>query len=86
MSLNALDWAIRKDLPCAQKMVLLMLANHVANDDAARVERHALARVCGLDIIETTRALYALEKAGLVSIDCRAGELDRYTLLMGVHP
>lgn len=69
MSFQAMTWAVKKELPSTQKLVLLMLANR-SNNDTGRCDpcHKTLARECGLSQASVKRVINKLEKSGLVEI------------------
>lgn len=75
MSFQAMTWAVEQDLPCTQKMVLLMLANRVNGDTGCCIPRiKLLASDCGLSETATKNALKSLVERGVISVEQRFQE------------
>lgn len=78
MSFQMMTWAVEKELPMREKMVLLMLANH-ANAHSGRCDpsMKRLARECGTSVDSVIRATKSLEAMGLLQIVRRkSGDLN----------
>lgn len=72
MSFEAMTWAVKKKLPSAQKLVLLMLANR-CNADTGRCDpsHKRLADDCGMSVSSVKRAIAQLEESGALQVICR---------------
>lgn len=70
MSFEAMTWAVKKQLPYKEKLVLLMLANRT-NQDTGRCNpsHRRLADDCGMSESSVKRAISVLCDAGLVKVD-----------------
>jgi predicted ArsR family transcriptional regulator len=68
MSLQALDWAMRKALPCSPKMVLMMIANRADESGAAKIAVPELAEACGLSPSTVKRLTGELRAIGLLDV------------------
>lgn len=67
MSFEAMAWAVEQDLPCTDKMVLLMLANRVNKDTGQCTPSISrLAKDSGLSERTTRDAIRRLEDAGMI--------------------
>jgi hypothetical protein len=88
MSFQAMTWAVGQDLPCKEKMVLMMLANRT-NQDTGRCDpsHKRLAFDCGLSESSVKRAISQLSERGLLNIEQRLfGDVNlpnQYVLEMG---
>jgi hypothetical protein len=76
MSHAAVSWAWKQDLPCAQRMVLMVLADyyHPAQDSTVFPSQSHVAERAGLSRKHVNTVLGELEAAGLISIVERARE------------
>ena len=70
MSHAAVSWAWKQDLPCAQRMVLMVLADyyHPAQDSTVFPSQSHVAERAGLSRKHVNTVLAELEAAGLISI------------------
>lgn len=67
MSFEAMAWAVKHELPCKQKIVLLLLANRINSDTGKCFPSiKGLARDCGMSETSVREALRALKEKGLV--------------------
>lgn len=66
MSFQAMAWAADKNLPCNQKMVLLMLANYADAQGRSYPSMPILSVQCGLSMSQTRKCVVELEKLKLV--------------------
>jgi hypothetical protein len=66
MSFQAMTWAIKKELPCQQKMVLLMLANYADAQGKSYPSMGVLSKNCGLSMSQTRKSVVELEKLKLL--------------------
>ena len=85
MSFQAMTWATSRELPCNQKMVLLMLANRTNHDTGRCDPSHSrLAADCGLSVSAVKSAIGQLAEAGYITINHRkSGNINlpnQYTL------
>lgn len=73
MSFEAMTWAVKKQLPTNQKMVLLMLANRT-NSDTGRCDpsHQRLSEDCGMSVSTVKRAISQLEEAGYLVVESRS--------------
>ena len=70
MSFQAMAWAVVQKLPCKEKMVLLMLANHCnSHTGQCNPSLTLLADECGLSRDSVIRAIKKLESLELLMID-----------------
>jgi biotin operon repressor len=70
-----MTWACTQELPCNQKMVLLMLANRTNPDTGMCTPSHErLARDCGMSKTTVKECVAKLETAGLIEILRRYNE------------
>ena len=83
MSLREMTWAMEQKLPCAQKFVLLMIANNALAGEFAEIDTARLAEQCGLTELQVDRALLALEKAGLLRLLRQVGMVSGVVLSAG---
>lgn len=69
MSFQAMTWAVEKELPALQKLVLLMLAN-CCNHHTGRCDptHERLAKECGMSRTSVKDALRALKERGLIEV------------------
>lgn len=68
MSFEAMAWAVRQELPCQQKIVLVMLADRVNKDTGLCCpSMDRLAKDCGLSKSSVKQAIRALREKGLVA-------------------
>ena len=87
MSILARDWAYSQALAAPAKPVLVALAEHVSGEGREcwpSVSR--LARMTGYAERTVRRALRALESAGLVRVEQRAGRPALYSLSLSTTP
>jgi len=90
MSFESMAWAINQDLPCTDKMVLLMLANRTNKDNGQCTPSMArLAKDCGLSERTARDAIRRLEIAGYLQtihrkIDQTTNLSNSYKLLQNV--
>ena len=66
MSFQAMTWAIKHQLPCQEKMVLLMLANYADQSGHCFPSMGKLAIECGLPLSTTRKCVAKLEEAKLL--------------------
>jgi len=74
MSLKLLSWAFEQDLPCAEKIVLLALADMADMDGKCWPSQAHLAKRCGIARETVNRQVRMLVNAGLVRLEQRANE------------
>lgn len=69
MSLNAFDWAMRQNLPCQLKMILMMLSDgHCDDSDECLTIHDRLAQSCGLPLDKMMDSIKILIAAGYLSV------------------
>lgn len=82
MSMEAMTWAIEvRGIKSPQKLVLLLLANRHNNDTGMCYP--SIPRICresGMHRATVIRAINALEKAGLLTIEKTFGKVNHYRL------
>lgn len=73
MSFEAMTWAVKKELPAKQKIVLLMLANR-CNSDTGRCDpsHQRLSRDCGMSVSSVKRSIAEMAEMGLLKIEHRS--------------
>ncbi len=74
MSLDAMTWAFKQDLPCAQKFVLVALADHANVSGKCWPSQKLLAQKCGLTRPGVNRILRDLDASGHVTKSTRKRE------------
>ena len=90
MSFQAMTWACEQNLPCSQKMVLLMLANRT-NSDTGRCDpsHEKLAFDCGLSHQTVKDQIKKLQEMGLLKIIRRKRDTvdltNQYVLLINAE-
>ena len=72
MTYEAMDWAMRQELPAMPKLVLVMLANTAECDDSAQVTAKVLAKQCGMGLATVKRHISDLANRGLLRVIGRA--------------
>lgn len=82
MSMEAMTWAIEvRGIKSPQKLVLLLLANRHNNDtDMCYPSIPRICRESGMHRATVIRAINALEKAGLLTIEKTFGKVNLYRL------
>jgi len=90
MSLDAMSWAFRQNLPPAEKLVLLSLADHHNGETAKCIPgQRSIAQQTSMCVRTVQRHLSALERRGLIRRTARFRKegrgrtSDSYVLLMG---
>lgn len=83
-----MDWAVQQRLRAKQKLLLIMLAFHVAREThCCSLSRRKLAVLCGMSIDSVKRALPELVAMELISVEFRVDEgtnlPNTYTLKVG---
>ena len=72
MSLKLLSWAFEQDLPCAEKIVLLALADMADMDGKCWPSQTHLAKRCGIVRETVNRQIKKLVSAGMLRVEHRA--------------
>lgn len=81
MSFQAMTWAVEKELPAMQKIVLLMLANRTNPETGLCFPSHdTLAKECGMDKRSVIRQIEKLEIAELLKVTRSTNKANSYTL------
>lgn len=81
MSFQAMTWAVEKELPAMQKIVLLMLANRTNPETGLCFPSHdTLAKECGMDKRSVIRQIEKLEISGLLKVTRSTNKANSYTL------
>lgn len=87
MSFQAINWAFEAELPCPEKMVLIVLANYSNHVHESHPSQSTIARNGGLSRPAVNKILARLERDGWVTIVPRAHDTgaDRsYSYLLNV--
>jgi DNA-binding IclR family transcriptional regulator len=82
MSFDAMRQVMALDLPCTEKMVLLVLADfHNSKSERCNPEKTTIAKVAGLSKRSADRAIAQLKDRGLIEIRSTNGRYSNgYTL------
>lgn len=72
MSIQAITWALKTDLPTGRKFVLVALANYVDQDNRCWPSQSRLAADTGMDERTVRRHLKTLEEAGILQREHRS--------------
>lgn len=72
--LAAFTWAGKQNLPCAQKFVLMTMADMCGMEFTCHPSYAYLARQCGLSRQHVIRVISELEKAGFIAVRQRTSE------------
>ncbi|PQV48772.1 helix-turn-helix domain-containing protein [Paraburkholderia sp. BL21I4N1] len=86
MSFRHLSWALKKTLPCREKIVLVGLADHMNRKTGRCFPSHAtIAEKCGLSEASVKRALIQLEEHRLITIVPRSVGAARLSNQYDLH-
>jgi hypothetical protein len=66
MSMDALAWAFEQELPCAEKFILVVLADWADMDRKTRVFLPRVAHTCGIPAKELPALLLSLQRQELL--------------------
>jgi len=85
MSIQALSWCIKKDIPNpTAKLVLMILCNYANENNSSYPSEKHLAKLVGVSDRSIRRCTSQLVDLGLLKIEQRLGTSNLYTLLLGV--
>lgn len=85
MSIQAIAWALGRDVrPAAAKLLLIALANYANDRGIAWPSKSTLAKDCSMDKSSICRHLQALQDAGLVKIEERTQDGVSLTSLVTI--
>jgi|TARA_R110000744_G_scaffold134535_2_gene243604 DNA replication protein DnaD len=85
MSIQALSWCIKKDIPNpTAKLVLMILCNYANENNSSYPSEKHLAKLVGVSDRSIRRCTSLLSELGLLKIEQRLGTSNLYTLLLGV--
>jgi len=85
MSIQALSWCIKKDIPNpTAKLVLMILCNYANENNSSYPSEKHLAKLVGVSDRSIRRCTSQLVELGLLRIEQRLGTSNLYTLLLGV--
>lgn len=73
MSVHAVSWAFKQDLPCAHKFVLVVIADCARADNTSSPSDTYLAHQCGLSEEEVQEIVDDLEGYGFVTSNADGG-------------
>lgn len=86
MSFRHLSWALKKTLPCREKIVLIDLADHMNSKTGRCFPSHVtIAKGCGISEASVKRALVQLEQHGLITIVPRSAGAARLSNQYNLH-
>ncbi len=92
MSIDALSWAFKQELPCQPKFILVALADMADMDGKCWPSQGLLAKRCGIPRETVNRHLRVLEIAGMIRAEQRSNHRGKQSSLyfilcdVGSHP
>ena len=85
MSIQALSWCLKKEIPNpTAKLVLMILCNYANEHNASYPSEKHLAKLVGVSDRSIRRCTAQLSDLGLIKIEQRIGTSNLYTILIGV--
>lgn len=85
MSIQALSWCIKRDIPNpTAKLVLMILCNYANENNSSYPSEKHLAKLVGVSDRSIRRCTKQLSELNLIKVEQRLGTSNLYTILLGV--
>ena len=85
MSIQALSWCLKKQIPNpTAKLVLMILCNYANENNTSYPSEKHLAKLVGVSDRSIRRCTKQLQELGLIKIEQRLGTSNLYTICIGV--